>query len=62
MWKFRKNKLEHIHNMKKFNKLERSHSLWKKAEKEIVHIQLAHSKNLKQSTELSPAETYDSLL
>ena len=47
MWKFHKNKPEHNHNMKEFNKLERSHSLWKQAEKEIVHIQLAHSKHLK---------------
>ena len=62
MWKFHKNKPEHIHNMKEFNKLERSHSLWKQGEKEIVHIQLAHRKHLKKSTELPPAETYDSLL
>ena len=27
------NKQEHIHNMKEFNRLERSHSLWKQAEK-----------------------------
>ena len=62
MWEFHKNKPEHIHNMKEFNKLEWSHSLWKQAEKEIVHIQLAHSKHSKESTELLPAETYDSLL
>ena len=48
--------------MKEFNRLERSHSLWKQAENEIVHIQLTHSKHLKQSTELSPTETFDSLL
>ena len=49
------NKQEHIHNMKEFNRLERSHSLWKQAEKEIVHIQLAHRKRSKNPQELSPA-------
>ena len=33
--------------MKEFNRLERSHSSWKQAEKEIVHIQPAHGKHLK---------------
>ena len=41
------NKHEHIHKMKEFNRLERSHSSWKQDEKQIVHIQPAHGKHLK---------------
>ena len=47
--------------MKEFNRLEQSHSLWKQAETELVHIQQVHIKHLKTHNAFS-SQKYNSLL